>query len=100
VANASDTAIRDRLALERTHMANERTLLAYVRTTLGFVIVGVPAVWWLDHPHAQVLGVVSLTAGLLCLAIGIRRFITINRMIARSPGTASSLHGGEESGVL
>ena len=40
-----DTAIRDRLARQRTELANERTLLSYIRTTLGFFIVGIPAVW-------------------------------------------------------
>jgi putative membrane protein len=86
-----DTAVRDRLARQRTELANERTLLAYVRTALGFVIVGVPAVWWLDQPHVQILGVVSLTAGLLCIALGIRRFFAIRRVIAESSGRQASV---------
>ena len=81
----SDTAIRDRLARQRTELANERTLLAYIRTALGFFIVGVPAVWWLDQPHVQGLGVVSLAAGVVCLAVGIRRFVAIKRVIAETP---------------
>src|SRR5512141_2328256 len=51
-----DTAIRDRLARQRTELANERTLLSYIRTAMGFFIVGVPAVWWLDLPGVQALG--------------------------------------------
>jgi putative membrane protein len=83
---ASDTAVRDRLARQRTELANERTLLAYIRTALGFFIVGVPAVWWLDHPHVQGLGVVSLAAGAACAAIGVRRFLAIKRVIAQAAG--------------
>ncbi|HJT21303.1 MAG TPA: DUF202 domain-containing protein [Nitrospira sp.] len=77
----SDTDSRDRLARQRTEMANERTLLAYIRTTLGFFIVGVPAVWWLDQPHVQLLGGLSLVAGVLCLVVGIWRFIAGRKLI-------------------
>jgi putative membrane protein len=80
-----DTAVRDRLARQRTELANERTLLAYIRTALGFFIVGVPAVWWLDQPYIQGLGVLSLLAGGVCLAIGVRRFVATTRLIAETP---------------
>ncbi len=78
-----DAQIRNQLARQRTELANERTLLAYIRTALGFVIVGVPAIWWLDHPYMQKLGVLSLVAGILCLALGIRRFVAVRSMIAQ-----------------
>jgi putative membrane protein len=79
----SDTLIRDRLARQRTELANERTLLSYIRTALGFFIVGIPAVWWLELPGIQSLGVVSLVTGIVVLGIGIRRFITIKTEIER-----------------
>ncbi len=72
-----DTLVRDRLARQRTELANERTLLAYVRTALGCFIVGIPAVWWLEQPGAQVLGMASLVAGVVFLVVGARRFMTI-----------------------
>ncbi len=78
-----DTQIRDQLARQRTELANERTLLAYVRTALGFVIVGVPALWLIDHPYVQGLGAMSLAGGLVCLGLGIRRFVAVSNMIAR-----------------
>ena len=81
----STTLVRDRLARQRTELANERTLLAYVRTALGFVIVGIPAVWWLEQLGMQALGVVSLVAGVVILGIGIWRFITIKTEIERQP---------------
>lgn len=79
----STTLVRDRLARQRTELANERTLLAYVRTALGFVIVGIPAVWWLEQLGMQALGVVSLVAGVVILGIGIWRFVTIKTEIER-----------------
>ncbi|OQW37579.1 MAG: hypothetical protein A4E19_12930 [Nitrospira sp. SG-bin1] len=75
--------IRNHLARQRTELANERTLLAYIRTALGFEIVGLPAVWWLDHPYVQALGGLSMAAGLACLVLGIRRFLTVRNMIAQ-----------------
>ncbi len=85
MSDESTTLVRDRLARQRTELANERTLLAYVRTALGFVIVGIPAVWWLEQLGMQALGVVSLVAGVVILGIGIWRFITIKTEIERQP---------------
>ncbi len=90
-----DTTVRDRLARHRTQLANERTLLAYIRTALGFVIVGVPAVWWMDQPYVQTLGVVSLAAGVICLGIGVRRFIMLNRMLGP---TETGVPGAHDDG--
>jgi len=80
-----DTAIRDRLARQRTELANERTLLSYIRTAMGFFIVGVPAVWWLELPGVQALGVVSLVAGVTFLGVGVWRFFTIKERIDQQP---------------
>jgi len=76
-----DTPIRDRLARQRAELANERTLLSYVRTALGFFIVGIPAVWWLEIPGIQPLGVVSLVIGLVFLGVGVRRFFSVKAVI-------------------
>jgi putative membrane protein len=81
----SDTLVRDRLARQRTELANERTLLAYVRTALGCFIVGIPAVWWLELPGIQTLGVMSLLMGVVFLAVGVRRFFAIKAMINQQP---------------
>jgi len=80
-----DTSIRDRLARQRTELANERTLLSYIRTALGFFIVGIPAVWWLELPGIQLLGVVSLVIGLVILGVGVRRFFSIKAVIDQYP---------------
>ena len=77
----SDTLIRDRLARQRTELANERTLLSCIRTALGFFIVGIPAVWWLELPGIQSLGVVSLVAGVVFLGVGVRRFFSTKAAI-------------------
>jgi putative membrane protein len=85
MAERSDTLIRDSLARQRTELANERTLLAYVRTALGFFIVGIPAVWWLELPGIQTLGIVSLLTGVVFLAVGVRRFFAVKWTINQQP---------------
>ncbi|MDF0674953.1 MAG: DUF202 domain-containing protein [Nitrospira sp.] len=82
-----DEQLRNQLSRHRTELANERTLLAYIRTALGFVIVGVPAMWLLDHPYVQTLGALALAAGVICLALGISRFIAVKTMITRAFGS-------------
>lgn len=80
-----DTSIGDRLARQRTELANERTLLSYIRAAMGLFIVGIPAVWWLELPGVQALGVVSLVAGVAFLGVGIWRFFTIKAWIDQQP---------------
>lgn len=80
-----DTLVRDRLARQRTELANERTLLSYIRTAMGFFIVGIPAVWWLELPGVQALGVVSLVVGVAFLGVGVWRFFTIKAGIDQQP---------------
>jgi putative membrane protein len=81
----SDTLVRDRLARQRTELANERTLLSYIRTALGFFIVGIPAVWWMEGPVIQALGVVSMVTGVVFLGVGTQRFFTMKAGINRQP---------------
>jgi putative membrane protein len=78
-----DTSLRDRLARQRTELANERTLLSYIRTALGFIAVGIPAVWWLEGPAIQTLGMVSLVTGVVSMGIGIHRFLAVRAEINR-----------------
>jgi len=79
---ADDSALRDRLAVERTVLANERTLLAYVRTALAFVIAGVSAIELLDSTFLDVLGWVFVVAGAVTGTIGAWRFTSTRRQLA------------------
>jgi putative membrane protein len=81
---ADDSSTRDRLAVERTVLANERTLLAYVRTALAFAIAGASAIHFLDSPVVDVLGWISVAAGVVTAAIGAWRFVRTRRQLAGS----------------
>jgi len=43
--------------------------------------------WLLDHPYMQMLGALALAAGVICLALGISRFVTVKAMIAQEFGS-------------
>jgi putative membrane protein len=66
-------------------MANERTLLSYIRTALGLIALGVSAVWWLEGPVIQAWGSVSIVGGVVCMGIGIRRFLVTKARIRHQP---------------
>ena len=72
---------------------------------MGFFIVGIPAVWWLELPGVQTLGVVSLVVGVAFLGVGVWRFFHHQsgdrsttgldpRMLASSARAGHYLHPG------
>jgi putative membrane protein len=76
--------LRDRLALDRTHLANERTLLAYVRTAFMLLVAGATAIKALPHDRLAVFtGWTLLAGGLLVAALGALRFASVRRRIRR-----------------
>ena len=87
---ASETELRDRLAVDRTELANERTLLAYVRTALALVGAGAALLHFFDTRAAGSWGWVFLAAGALTLPIGAWRFLTVRRHLRerRPPDSA------------
>jgi len=70
--------LRDKLAVERTHLANERTLLAYIRTALGCAAAGA-AILQFFPPHSSLVGLAWLlvAAGGVMLVIGLFRFYKV-----------------------
>jgi putative membrane protein len=76
--------LRDRLALDRTHLANERTLLAYVRTAFMLIAAGATAIKALPDDRLIVAtGWALLASGLAVVFFGAWRFRTIRRRAAQ-----------------
>ena len=78
-----DLILRDWLAADRTALANERTLLAYVRTALTLGTSGGSAVHFLEGPVVDALGWTLIGAGAIALAIGVMRFVRMQRQLRR-----------------
>lgn len=73
----------DRLALERTLLANERTLLAWVRTALALAGGGAGLAAFVPGPLAGAAGWALGVAGVVGLAVGVRRYLTLRRDLKR-----------------
>jgi putative membrane protein len=73
--------LRDELALDRTVLANERTLLAYVRTALALLLAGVTFVYFSNAMWFSIVGVVSLIVGAGALALGVRRYRQMQKVL-------------------
>jgi putative membrane protein len=76
--------LRDRLAIDRTHLANERTLLAYIRTAFMLIVAGATALKALPGDRvAVVTGWVLLAVGLIVALFGAGRFQAFRRRVQR-----------------
>jgi putative membrane protein len=78
-AHLDETALRDRLAVDRTILANERTLLAYLRTMLALLAAGGSLIHFINAAWAMVAGVGLVAAGPTLFAFGVWRFRRVHR---------------------
>jgi putative membrane protein len=83
---AEQTALRDRLALDRTALANERTFLAYVRTGLTLLVVGFSFIELpvFRSPWFAIQGWAFVPLGVLTFAVGAWRFWKVRQDIHRA----------------
>ena len=73
--------LRDHLAIDRTALANERTLLAYVRTGVALAAAGFGLIHLTPTGWADKVGVLSIVAGVVVVALGLYRFAVVARRI-------------------
>jgi len=69
------------LALERTKLANERTLLSYIRSSLYLLLGGIGLLQIDDFATIHWLGYTALIVCVIFLAVGIVRYIVLNRRL-------------------
>jgi putative membrane protein len=85
---ADELILRDRLALDRTHLANERTLLAYVRTAFMLLVAGGTAIKALPTDRVAVAtGWVLIGIGALVGCFGGWRFGITRRRVLKDAQT-------------
>ncbi len=78
---ASETDLRDQLAVNRTQLANERTLLAYLRTGLALIASGAGLLEFGGTLTARWVGGILIGLGVLAFPLGIWRFLSIRRQL-------------------
>lgn len=77
----ADMILRDKLALDRTHLANERTLLSYQRTGL-YIIAFATAILKLEYfERLRTVGLMSVALAAFIMVLGIVRFFRAKRRI-------------------
>lgn len=78
-----DMILRDKLALDRTHLANERTLLSYQRTGL-YIIAFATAILKLDYfERMRTIGILSAFLAAFIMLLGVIRFFRAKRRIEK-----------------
>jgi len=78
-----DLILREKLAIERTHMANQTTLLAFFRTSMYFFVAGLSINELLDFDKNQLVALVMYLFSLLLFIYGIAHFIVQRKWIDR-----------------
>ncbi len=84
--SSDETAIRDRLALERTRLANERTLLAYERTALGLGAAGVTMIHIFSATADHAVGWGLVVVGAILAPVGLYRYVRVVRRLRDEGG--------------
>ncbi|TFK16917.1 hypothetical protein FA15DRAFT_676445 [Coprinopsis marcescibilis] len=87
--NASSSAVQLILlnngSVARDHLASERTFMAYVRTSLALSSAGIASMQLFrigDNPEVgRLLGTLTISAGLLVLAIGTTRYFLVQKTL-------------------
>ena len=78
-----DMILRDKLALDRTHLANERTLLSYQRTGL-YIIAFATAILKLDYfERMRTIGILSVFLAAFIMLLCVIRFFRAKRRIEK-----------------
>ena len=84
----NESALRDKLALERTRLANERTFLAYVRTALSLIAgSAVLFQFFSDRPPYLFAAWLLVVGGGFTLVMGLIRFIHVGKHLKDKPAT-------------
>lgn len=78
-----DLILREKLAIERTHLANQTTLLSFFRTSMYFFVAGLSIDGLLDFKHNHLVAVGMYLFSTLLFLYGITHFITQRRWIEK-----------------
>jgi uncharacterized membrane protein YidH (DUF202 family) len=76
---------RNQSARFRTEAANERTFQSYARTALGFAIAGAGSLHFLESRKACCLSFLFLSACVVILAVGAKRYFGVRKQVAAIP---------------
>lgn len=78
-----DLVLREKLAIERTHLANQTTLLSFLRTSMYFFVAGLSINELLEFNHSRLVAMGMYFFSTLLFMYGIAHFITQRKWIEK-----------------
>jgi putative membrane protein len=79
-----DLILREKLALQRTHLANQSTFLSFIRTSLYFLVAGLSVNNILDLKYGKALEILFLTISFSLVTIGMFNYFVQSKKIHNS----------------
>ncbi len=76
--------LREKLALQRTHLANQATFLAFLRSSMYFMVAGLTVYKLSDHPNSKVFEAVLFIISAILIVTGIANYFINNRKIEQN----------------
>lgn len=85
-----DLILREKLAIQRTHLANQATFLSFLRTAMYFLVAGFTIQKLSDHKHAEFFEILLFIISAALLIVG-----TINYVINYQNIKKNAIHIGD-----
>ncbi len=78
-----DLILREKLAIQRTHLANQTTLLSYLRTALYFFVAGLSIEQFFNMEHS-VISIIFFGFAIIIALYGMLNYFTQRKSIDQS----------------
>jgi putative membrane protein len=79
-----DLILREKLAIQRTHLANQATFLSFLRTSMYFLVAGFTIQKLSDHKTAEFFEILLFAISAILLVIGAVNYLINYRKIKKN----------------
>lgn len=76
--------LREKLAIQRTHLANQTTFLSFLRSSMYFLVAGLTIRNLADHPHAGHFEIPLFSISGILLITGVVNYFRNHKRIKNS----------------
>lgn len=80
----TELILREKLAIQRTHLANQTTFLSFLRSSMYFLVAGLTIQNLAVHPHAGIFEIPLFSISGILLVTGIINYFRNHRRIKES----------------
>lgn len=80
----NDLILREKLAVQRTHLANQTTFLSFLRSSMYFLVAGLTIHNLADHLHAGIFEIPLFSISAILLVTGVVNYFRNYRRIKKS----------------